>query len=324
MTTERKKLGFELFLSNYFSNFGKFTLVNLIFAVPLSLAFGVSFLLSWLFPQASVWLLPLTILLSTPFYSGVLVLSRKIYNDDITDNLLKEFFSAVKENIKAFLVHSVVAYCAVVGCYQGVVIYLYLASQNWIFYMFLFSSALIALFLLFLLYAAPLMSCSFELSLKNVYKNSALMTFGELKANFLTTVAIFAYLAVVTLPLMFFFQLTSVWGVLTSIIVIYAYLALLMILLVPTGVGACLVAFIYPNMKRVITGEAKANLEAVRAEEKLNAEKLEENKDRQYSDVDVESIKKSDSEYVFYNGRMVKKSVLLEEIELEEELENDI
>ncbi len=316
MTTERKKMGFEKFVSNYFSNLGKFTVVNLIFALPFAVAVVLCYLLCKFLIPFPTLVLPLVVMLAAPFYSGVVVVSKSIYYDELTDGILREFVSAVKENFKAYSVHGTVAYVAIVGCYHGMVIYNTLAQSSPIFYVMFFVSLLLAIFLLFLFYGVSLMSAFFDLKLKDIYKNSALMTFGEIKANFFATIGSLAYLAVLSLPVMVFGVLSNVWGATVSVVVIFIYLVLVMLILVPSGVSSIVTACIYPDMKRVITGEAKATIEAIRKEDE---EILKEEKTPEFSDIDFNALDKSSGEYVFYNGKMIKKSVILEELKEREE-----
>lgn len=320
MTTERKKMGFEKYLSTYFSNFGKFTLVNLIFSVPLALSVILCYVLCrFLLPQAMMVILPLVLILAAPFYSGVVVVSKNIYYDEVTFGIFNEFIYAVKENFKAYLLHGVVAYVAFVGCYHGIVIYNSLTQSSWVFYIMLFASILIALFFVFLLYGVTMMSAFFELSLKDVYKNSILMVFGEIKNHFFATVGSFAYLAVATLPLMLIFLLSYFMSPAVTGIMVVVYLGLIVLFLVPAGVSSIITACLYPDMKRVITGEAKANLEAIRKEDEEKKVNPEAFKESEFSDIDIEALKKSTGDYVFYNGRMIKKSVILEELKEREE-----
>lgn len=315
MKTERKKMGIEKFLSTYFSNIGKFTLVNLIFALPFAVAFTLCFFL-WKFflPQLTMVIMPLTIVLCAPFYSGVVVTSKNIYYDETVFGIFKEYLSAVKENFKAYLVHGVLAYVAFVGCYHGIFIYNHLAKTSGIFYVMFFVSILLALLLLFLFYGVTMMSAFFDLKLKDVYKNSALMIFGELKSNFLATVCVFAYLAVLSLPIMLFIFLSYVWGATVSVIVTFVYIILVVLLVAPSGVSSIITASLYPDMKRVISGEAKANIEAIRKEDEEEQIKTEYERKNKFSDVSLESLEKSEGDYVFYNGKMIKKSVIIEEI----------
>ena len=316
MITERKKTPFEKFFSAYFSKFGHFTLLNIIFAVPLGLAFGICFLLCrFLLPQAAMLILPATLILAAPFYSGVVVVGKKLYYDEVMDSVFAEYIRAVKENFLHFLVHGVVAYLAFEGAYYGISIYTYLAQASRIFYAMLVVSIIVLLLLLFLLFGVSLMSAFFELKLKDVYKNSFLMTFGEIKSNFIAALCVVAFLAVLSIPLAFFFNLTSVWGEKTSLIVIYSYLGAIFAFLIPSAVSSFVTASLYPDLKRVITGEAKENIEAIRKEE---AKEELENSEPDYSSIDLSALEKSDGEYVFYNGKMIKKSTVLKEIKEKE------
>lgn len=313
MTTERKKIGIEKFISNYFSNLGKFILLNLIFALPLAVSFGLCFLLcKFLLPYPTL-ILPFSLVLAAPFYSGVVVVSKNIYYDEVTFGIFSEYISAVKENFKAFLLHGIVAYIAVVGCYHGIVIYNSLSSVSPVFYAMLFMSILLALFLIFFFYGLSMMSAFFDLKLKDVYRNSVLMIFGEIKVNFIATVGVLAFLALVSLPVMIFSMLSLVWGKALSVYIIAGYIILVMFLLVPSGVCAIVTACIYPDMKRVITGEAKKNIEAIRKEDEEEKIK-EETKAPEFSDIDISELEKSPGEYVFYNGKMIKKSYIIEEL----------
>ena len=289
MTTERKKMGIEKFISVYFSNFRKFTLVNLIFALPFAVAFGLCFLLcKFLLPYPTL-VLPFTAILAAPFYSGVVVVCKNIYYGEISSGIFSEFLSAVKENFKAFILHGFVAFVAFVGCYHGMVIYNTLTQVSPVFYVMLIVSVLLAVFLLFLLFGLPMMSAFFDLKLKDVYKNSVLMTFGEIKANFMALIGVAAFLAVLSLPVMAFMLLSFVWGGTVTGYVTIAYIVLAMLLLVPSGVSTIVTASVYPDMKRVITGEAKKNIEAIRKEEE--EEKLKgESEASEFADIDMEAL----------------------------------
>lgn len=313
MTTERKKMGIEKFISTYFSNLSKFILINLIFALPFALAFGLCFLLCrFLLPYPTL-IMPLGVVLAAPFYSGVVVVSKNIYFDELDEGIFAQYIRAVKDNFKAFILHGIVAYIAIVGCYHGIVIYKTLSATSPVFYVMFFVSILLAVFLLFFLYGIPMMSAFFDLKLKDAYKNSVLMTFGELKANFFATVGIVAYLAIISLPIMLLGFLSFVAGEVVTAYIILGYVIIAVLLLVPSGVSAIITASVYPDMKRVITGEAKKNIEAIRKEDEEERIK-EEKKEPEFSEIDMSALEKSSGEYVFYNGKMIKKSVIMEEI----------
>lgn len=322
MSTERKKSAIEKFASTYFSNFGKFTAANLIFALPLAIAFCLCFLLcKYLFPYPTV-VLPFTLVLASPFYPGVVVVSKKIFYDELSLSVFSEYILAVKDNFRAFILHGFLAYVAFVGCYHGIVIYKSFLALSPVFYVMLFVSIFLAVFLLFFFYGLPMMTAFFDLKLKDAYKNSLLMTFGELKANFFATIGITAYLLVLSLPVMILGLLSAIWGEVAAVYSIFAYIILAVLLLVPSGVSGIIITFVYPDMKRVISGEAQRNIEAIRkeeAQEEVKEAMREEIRSSDFSDIDISSLEKTSGEYIFYNGKMIKKSVILQELKEREE-----
>lgn len=321
MVEEKKKSALEKFVSTYFSNLGKLALVNLIFAVPACVAVAACYLICrYLVPQATTFILPLSIIFASPFFAGVVVLCRSILFDSDTDNLLKRFMSAVKENFKAFIIHGVITYVAVVGCYHGILIYNQLAKAMGFLYVMLIISVLLALFVLFFLYSIYMMSAFFDLGIKNVYKNGLLMTFGELKNNFLATFGMVGYLLVVSLPVMLFLALAYLWGPVPTAIVIAVYVIAAFVFLVPSGLTSIMVYVIYPDMKRVISGEARNTIEAMRKEEEIMAEiKAEESADDTI-DISIEDLEKNADEYIFYKGKMMKKSALISKLKESEDV----
>lgn len=321
MTTERKKTGIEKFLEAYFSRLGKFTFVNLIFAIPFGVSIGICYLVCRFFlPQLTTVVLPFAIVLAAPFYSGVVTACKGIYYDELSQGVFKEFIKSVRENFKSYFIHGIVAYVAFVGCYHGIVIYNHLAKSSWFFYIMLFVSVLVALLLLFLIYGAFMMSAFFDLKLRDVYKNSLLMVFGELKSNFIVTVGALGFLAALSIPALLLCFLSLVVGEAVTSYIVFAYIAVAVLLVAPSGVSAIVTAGLYPDMKRVITGEARANLEAIRKEDSDRVTSLDaDDCSDEAVNVDIDTLLKSSGDYVFYKGRMIKKSVLLKELEQRKE-----
>ena len=326
MNSERKKMGFEKFISGYTSNFLKFTLLNLIFAVPLCIASAICFAVCrFLLPQLTMVILPFAFVLVSPFFAGLVVAGKAIYFGELEGSVFSKFMKGVKENFKAYLLHGLLAYIAFEGCYHGIVIYLALAKTSFIFYGMLFFSILIALFLLFLFYGVFIMSAFFDLRLKDVYKNSALMTFGELKKNFFATLGIVGFMLVLTLPLMFVFYLSYVWGGYVTAIITMVYLGVILIFIVPAALTSIVTSTLYPELKAVITGEVQAKAREIDLAEAKEKEIIEEETAdfEDYSDFDISSLEKSEGDYVFYGGKMIKKSVIISRLREVEEKENE-
>ncbi|MGN0453131.1 MAG: hypothetical protein ACI4GZ_04945 [Ruminococcus sp.] len=319
MANERKKLGFEILLDNFFSNLGRMILVNLIYAVPLFICLAGTFALYRVVLPIAPVVFPLAFLLTSPFFSGVVVLSREFSRGMVPEEgIFKTYLKAVKENWLRFLIGGIFAYFAFVGCFFSVSVYSSLAKASWIFYIPLFIAILICIFFLFFFYALFLITASFELKQKAIYKNSALMTFGELKQNFFATIGVAAVLAVVLLPCIVILHLSNLLPVSTVEIIFFAYLAFALCVLIPSPCAMVVSNFLYPNMKSVIAGidDSKNNSKAPEPDIKPRGYVEEEEVEKKLTDEEFDALLKGDDEeYIFYNGKMIKRKVLRRQIE---------
>lgn len=312
MTNERKRMRFELLLERFFSNFHRILLTNLLFAIPSAIVFGALYALNNVLFHGAISLpLSLTaIILLYPFYSGVVMVCRNIARGDTEVKVVKTYFSAVKSNFWHFLVHGIIIYIIVTFSTLAVSVYVGFLSSGWFFYVLLFFSILIALMLLFTIYYIPLMSVTYDLPLRYIYKNSLLMSFGEFKNNIFATIA-----AGVVFGICF----TAV-AFIRSATVLAIVVSLLWALLLPAAVTFMIVFFIYDGMTNImrnkedISGELTEKIEKglKEQEEKKAAQAAQPVKD-DFSDIDISSLKDTD-DYIFHNGKMVKQSTLLKMI----------
>lgn len=315
MNQERKKLGFELLINNLWSNFLSMILTNLIFAIPLLSAIAISYVLCvYLLPVLPL-VLPFSIVLASPFYAGVVVLSREFSQGIKPEGLFRKYLNAVKENGLRFFINGFLLYAAYLICYFSVSVYASLTSLGWFFYIFLFVAIVICIFFLFMFYAVPLMTVSFDLKLKDIYKNSALMTFGEAKQNFFATIGTAAYLCVVLTPIMIISYMSSLLSGDIIKILLVAYAAFALAVLIPAPCTMIISNYLYPNMRSVIAGEdiSKKNTFAPAPDIRPRGEVSEEDSK---PEVDLDELRKGDGEeYIFYQGKMVKRKTLIEKLE---------
>ncbi len=308
---ERKKLGFEILLNKFCSSFGRMLLVNLLFLIPLAL----SMLLSVAVYKYLIHIVPVALLLfmipASPFFSGVMVLSRDVCRGEIPDNYIKAYFKAVKENGLKFLLAGILLYIAAVGCYFSTVIYSAMTSAGWIFGVLLVFSLLIALFFIFMFFGLFLIIPTFELRFKDALKNSALMTFGELKKNFFALLSIILYLAVVLMPIIVILNLAGTFSLPVIRALLIGYFAFSMLLLIPSQLSFFISYFLYDNLVSVM---GEKDDEVITSEDKK--EKAFENNSKlmeefSENDEDVKKLLIGDEEgYVFYKGKMIKRKVL--------------
>lgn len=310
---ERKKFKFEILLEKYFTNFAKFLLTNLIFAVPSLAVFTAFYFISEaIFQNVNIVFCLLSIILIYPFYGGVVKVVRNLVRGDDDFSVVSTFFSGVKENFLPFLLHGVVISIASIVSFLSINLYINLVSQSWIFGALLFFSIIVVLFLFFASLYLPLMTVTFELPLRYIYKNSFLMSYGEIKNNF------FALFGLAVL----FGILLTVMLVVGNILWLVIILAALWALIIPATFTFIYSFFIYDGMFAMVSGEGKRDLKKSedKTEDKPEKPVVEE---ADFSTIDVSKLKDTD-DYIFFNGKMMKQSALLKMLREKEQTAQEV
>lgn len=309
MKDSRKQFKFEILIDRYFSNFLRILCTNLMFFVVLLSAALVSLFFSK-FANGIVMSL-LSVLLFTlvfPFYSGVVLVCRNIARGDEQIQVFQTFIKAIKGNFARFLLYGFLFSAITFISVSSISFYLKLLSSSWIFYVMLFVCVIILLMALFIAFYVPVMTVTFDLPVKYIFKNSFLMSFGELKNNFF---ALFALIIVLAIS----FTILLLCPV---IIVVTIVTIVLVALILPATCQTVISFYIFDGMYNSITQkDAKVQQidDAIATQKekrnKTNSETKEPEED--YSDVDISMLKDSD-EYIFYNGKMIKQNVLLKKV----------
>ena len=294
---ERKRMRFEILLERFFGNFLKIVLTNLLFAVPSAIVFAALYFLNTaLFNgKISMPLMLTAIIFLFPFYAGVVAVCRNIARGDENVPVAKTYFGAIRDNFAPFILHGVVVYIIALFSVLSISLYTSFLSNSWIFYALLFFCILIVLFLLYAVFYIPLMTITYDIPLKYIYKNSFLMSFGEIKNNFFATIALAVVFGICFTVTMFAKTTT----------VLMIVLAAMWALLVPAAATFMYVFFIYDGMTSMIDSKQKG------VDRNAVKEQTPEPVRDEYADIDVSSLKDTD-EYIFHNGRMVKQSTLLQ------------
>jgi uncharacterized membrane protein YesL len=282
-------------LGRYFRNFHRILLTNILFALPAAAFFFGVFALSRFCGINHVLITFLPVFLLSPFFAGVTVITRNIARDDDDISVLRQYFAAIKQNWKRFLLIGALLYAAVVICYSSLMLYWNLAQQNPVFYIPLGVVVLIAIWLLFTFYNIPVMTVTYDLSFKNILKNSALMSFGEMKNNFFATLGLAVTILVGATLYIISNNLTAM------LIMTGTYAALIL-----PATAACVVNYyIFKDMAAMITAEGSVSAYPDADDKPKEPEKLD------FSDLDLDP-KKDGEEYLFFNGKMIKRRVLIE------------
>ncbi len=305
MEQTRKRMKFEILLERYFSNFPRIMLTNLIFFVPLIVLGSAYFFLQKALGDFSTLLLIPVITLLFPFFAGVVLVCRNIARGDEGVKVFSTFLKGVRENFLKFMFYGFLLSFMTVLSYYSISVYSQLLSSSWMFYAALFVCILIALEVLFIACYVPVMTVTFDLSLKHIFKNSFLMSFGEIKNNFFALVSLAVVLAIC-------FTITAFF---TNALLIFIITLVILALILPASCQFVISFFVYDDMYGSIAyRDTKAkNIDDAITDAKNKKQQESAVAVEDYSDVDISTLKDTD-DYIFYKGKMIKQSVLLRRV----------
>lgn len=287
MTDNNKELGF---FKLYFENFKTMLVGNLLFSVPLLVSIGIIYGLALLLGQSeNILFLALAIIPAYPFYSGITQITKDTVRIKGFVRPVEAFKKGLKNNFKPFALYGVLLYFAFIISYFSISLYIQFATTNWIFYIPLLMTGVVALFLLFISFSIPILTVTLDLKLKNYFKNSALMAMGELPMNLYILVTTFALLvACVSIPLI---TGNVICGIIVLIIAVF--------LILPTGISYCSVYRLYPKIEKLFEIEEKEENSFPTMPVAVSTDD---------NGIPITSNNGNDEGYVFVNGMMIKKS----------------
>ena len=105
----KRKYNLTEFFGNFFANFGRLMIVNILFSIPLAAFVGVLFLIGSQGGGVSFLLVFMLIPLMSPFFAGLTNVCRKLTSVGKV-RPIKDFFSGIASNWLFFLVNSVFLY----------------------------------------------------------------------------------------------------------------------------------------------------------------------------------------------------------------------
>lgn len=289
--------------TNLFRNLPRLMLTNLLFAVPLAAFTALFWLLGSLVPDnpmVSNLLLLFTIVPVFPFYAGVVKITSKMAVGEEKTPVFRNFFSGVKDNFPQFLVHGFVLYVITVFSYVSISLYVQLIARNPIFTGPLIITILIMLLFLFMFFYIPVMTVTFDIPLKYIYKNSFLMSYGELKKNFIGLLGLFFLTVIATTCLI------ACYG---SPIAVVIVTIVLVAVFIPSVAAFIVHSAVYARMCEMITDKS-AQVQSVNAkiDEKQQQQSKAESREAFLKTVRAFELEDTvpDDEYVYFNGKMVK------------------
>lgn len=276
-----KRFGNTAF-ARFFTKFHKLFLANLLFMIPFAASIGIFVLIGYLTGFNNVIIWGLSIIPVFPLYAGLTMVIRKYAIEKIDCNVISVFFNAVKENWKQFLIHGVITY-AILACSIFAFVYYGSMANVSLVYASLFSIyALFAVGLLVMMFYVPLMTVTYALRVKDIYKNALLLIFGKIVRN----IGALALVALITVPTVIALGLAKGPLLIVTVVAIALFYTLfityIIISVISKGLQEAVGSFVEP-VKRYIPTE-----EDIKKEETA-----------------VSNANSSD-DYIFVNGRMIK------------------
>lgn len=264
----------------FFRKFPQLLLAGAIYSAALAAFTALSFLAANLSGFYNIIIIGLGIIPASIFLPGLVMISRKYGVEKQFVPVAKTFFAAVRENYKPFILHGFVIYF-IIACSTFAILYYGVGAlvspvYSMVFIIYLLFTMVLTIALFYL----PLMSVTYSLRLRDLYKNSILLVFGTILRN----IAALAYAILIGAVAFLCFLYTD--GV-------FRYITLgLITLLCPLLICYGTVAIISKGMQANVgpfVGVEPVKKEAVTEEDKNAAQELN-----------------SEDDYVFVNGKMIK------------------
>lgn len=271
---------FELLFRKFFD----FVKLNLLFLIPFIVSSALAYLTERLTGQS--YLGNLFLVLLAPFIAGLTFITRNYVREEHVF-LFSDFKEAVLANWKQFLIHGGICYVlssVIIFCIQFY--YTLAASQEKLFMIPFGISVAVLLIFVFMQYYIPLMIITFDLSLKQIYKNALIFAIVGLWRNIL---------------------LTAVFGVILFLNYFLYYLYPLPVLLIGGFLVLCL-AFSVSSF--FINFTVYPLIEKLMIKPVLQPENQEDEPEKRGEESPDSNTPAAENEYVFYNGKLVKKNQL--------------
>ena len=299
---EPKKPPLLRFFQLYFRKFTNLIQLNLLFAVPVIVVAALIYLISQFTAQPLILGIPLILL--SPFYAGLTFVTRNYAREEHAF-IFSDFKDTVISNWKLFLVNGVICYLFL-SLISVCLNFYYSISSKGVLFMIPFGISVMILFLfLFAQYYIPLMIVTFDLKLKQLYKNGLIFAIVGLWRNLLLT-AILAALFFINYLLFYLFPALMILidGILLLLFA-FSFVSYLVNFTVYPLIEKMMIKPYYEKQNAAQDGDSEDEQnDDSDGPEQSTADDAEGEKDEK------PSAPPEESEYVFYNGKLVKRSSL--------------
>lgn len=298
------------FFEIYFRKFGKLLQANLIFVLPtiaVVMLMGILYLFvphlffglsenNALIDLTTNYLVPLPLILLFPFMAGLTLITRNFAREEHAF-VWSDFWDAVKANWKYFLLNGFLVYIVYFLLSFSIRYYYGRAAEEALFYVPFGFCVILGLLFLIAQYYIPVMFITFDLKFGQVYKNALIFILAGFGRNLIVTAVLVLLVLLIPFP--------------TSPISMTVFLVLTLFGLF-SFVSYLINFTVYPVIDRYMIQPYQQKMRSEKRKsdgnEKLTVPFAEKNQTKQ------------ESEYVYRNGRLIKRSELSED---EEETETE-
>jgi len=247
-----EKKRFFLFFEIFFEHFFRFVAINFVYCITMIPLFGGIILSvdfsSWPFKltgdMVGLFLLVISIFTSFPMTAGFTFVLRNIQRREHAW-IFTDMFKHAKLNYKKAVINGLVQIIVYFLLYNAFITYRYIFGNT---FGFILSNVILLFFVIFMWmqYYMNLMIVTFDLTLKQIYKNALIFAVGKFPTNLLITVICTALITLCTHPYI---------PMLVNIVLLFTiYLSLL---------GFITVFGIYPSVDKSMISKAKNKTEQV-------------------------------------------------------------
>ncbi len=299
MTKRKNKGKYAGAFKKYTQSLPALVMANILFAIPLFIFFALIILVENVAtPIVPIRFLPIFLLM--PFYCGLCKVTKDIASGKENVQGAKTFFKGLKDNFKFSVLHGLIFYIVSMIDFFSLVFYYQAGRTNGFMYIGFGLAVAITVVSVFCLFYVPIITVTLDIPFRYVYKNSLLMSIGELPKNFIALIACVACVAIVTT----LFTFTG------NYIGAYVSIIILMLFIVPATLSYVISAILYPSIESILI-EKGDHIKNEPDPDKMSREDMLK-KQLEENPIDPSILEGDENELVFYGGKMVKRSSLIE------------
>lgn len=292
---EPEKPPFIRFWQLFFRKFSKLVQLNLLFIVPLIAVFAIIYFINHFIQQPFLFMIP--VIFISPFVAGLTYVTRNFAREEHAF-VYSDFKETVIKNWKQFLINGMICYVFTVIIYVAIQYYWMMSTKNNLYSIALGLCIMLSCLFVFAQYYIPIMIITFDLKLKQIYKNAFIFAILGLWRNLLLTVILVVLIFAIFVMYYILMPLTMLIASILLILILFAFCSYMINFMVYPLIVKMMIKPYYEkqNAAEKDTGSAKA-------EEKLEESELPSPQSQAVSDEDDEKK----PEYVFVNGKLIKR-----------------